>query len=224
MTPYFERDGISIYLGDCREVLPSLPPVDLVLTDPPYGIRLATNYRERKRGALALCNDYPPVYGDAEPFDPSHLLRFPRLILFGANHYADRLPPSAAWIVWDKLDGLTSKRAEGFNDQADVELAWTNLGGPARLYGCRWMGAMKGTEQTERRLHPTQKPVSLMRRIIEQYTAPSDLVLDPYMGSGTILRAALDCGRRAIGIEVEEKYCALAAQRLSQMVLPLESA
>lgn len=224
MKPYYSDSTMTIYHGDCRDVLSLIAPtsVDLVLTDPPYGINLKTKNRQNGRSTkIALSNDYPEVYDDDKPFDPSHLLVFPRIILFGGNYFADKLPTSPSWIVWDKLDGLTSKRNIGFNDSADVELAWTNLGGPARLISDRWIGINKGnsSEQHEKRVHPTQKPVVLMRRIIENWTKPDDLIMDPYMGSGSVLRAAKDCGRRAIGIEIVEKYCEIASKRLFQEVL-----
>lgn len=219
MTPYYEDDSCTIYHGDCREVLPSVE-FDCVITDPPYGIGISTNYAERGRGALVQCNDYPPIHGDDEPFDPSWLLASDvPTVLFGANHYAERLPSSPSWIVWDKLDGLTSKREVGFNDQADAELIWTNIGGPVRILSQRWMGAMKsGAESMHRRLHPTQKPVELMRRLVGM---TDGVIVDPFMGSGTTLRAAKDLGRKAIGIEIEERYCEIAASRLAQEVLPL---
>lgn len=127
MTPYYQDALCTIYHGDCREILPTIDPatVALVLTDPPYGVKERTNRKEVGRSNLAECNDFPPVYGDDEVFDPAHLLRFKRLVLFGGNYYAGQLPASPSWIVWDKRDGMTS------NDNADVELAWTNLGGPA---------------------------------------------------------------------------------------------
>ena len=224
MTPYYEQDGITIYHADCRDVLPTLEPgsIDLVLTDPPYGIALDTANGSRKRGSLARANDYAPVAFDHEPFDPSPLLDYRRLILFGANHFASRLPESASWLVWDKTAGLRSNRPIGFNDNADAELIWTNIGGPVRVLGHQWIGLMKATERAEARLHPTQKPVALLRWLIQHYTKPADLVFDPYLGSGSTLRAALDTGRRAIGIEIEERYCEIAAKRLQQAVLPLE--
>jgi site-specific DNA-methyltransferase (adenine-specific)/modification methylase len=139
-------------------------------------------------------------------------------ILFGANHYCSRLPDASRWLMWDKLDGLTSKRAIGFNDQADGELAWSNLGGPARIHRQRWAGAMKsGEDKQTRRRHPTEKPVELMRWCIQQ--CPAGVVLDPFMGSGTTLRAAKDLGRKSIGVELEERYCEIAAKRLGQEVL-----
>jgi site-specific DNA-methyltransferase (adenine-specific) len=221
VIPYYHDadSGITIYHGDCREVLPTLDPVDLVLTDPPYGISLDTANRARKRGSLARANDYAPVFMDDEPFDPTPLLRFPRLILFGANHYARRLPESASWLVWDKTAGLESSRAIGFNDNADAELIWTNLGGPVRVLKHRWIGMMKATERDDARLHPTQKPVALIRHLI--YLFAKGVVLDPYMGSGSTLRAAKDQGCPAIGIEIEERYCEIAAKRLQQSVMAL---
>ncbi len=225
MTPYYEHGGITIYHGDCREVLPALGvEPDLVLADPPYGIAYRTS-SARSTGPghriVARSNNWEPLVGDDIPFDPSHLLAFPRLVLFGANHYADRLPASPTWFVWDKLDGLTSERELGFNNSADCEMAWSNTGGPARLLRHRWMGLCKKTEKQESRVHPTQKPVALMAQLIAVLTEPGQLILDPYLGSGPTLRAAKDLGRRAIGIEIEERYCEVAARRLAQEVLPL---
>lgn len=184
MRPYYEADGVTIFHGDCREVLPALDPLEpaLVLTDPPYGVRERTDRASKGRGSepgrttstlgggrqqLCPSNDFPPVYGDDEPFDPAHLLHYRRLILWGANHYAERLPPSPSWIVWDKLAGLsTSKRHIGLDDNGDVELAWSNLGGPARLIPHRWKGLVRASERGERVQHPTQKPVALMAGLI----------------------------------------------------------
>lgn len=219
MTPYYEDDHVTIYHGDCREI--EIPQVDLVLTDPPYGVSERTDRGSNGRDHLAAAKDFPPVYGDDEPFNPEHILRHQdRVILWGANHYADTLPPSPSWIVWDKLDGLTTdKRPIGFDDNADVELAWTNLGGPARIIPHRWKGMLKASERTEERQHPTQKPVWLMERLIETYTHEGDLIFDPYMGSGPVLRAAKNLGRCAIGVEIDERYCEIAARRMGQEVL-----
>ena len=224
VEPYYSDEHCTIYHGDSRDILPSLRTpdgswvFDCIVTDPPYGIGVQTNYRDRQRTALAVCNNYAPIHGDDEPFDPTWLLFMGLpMVLFGANHYADTLPPSPSWLVWDKLDGLKSGRDLGFNDQADVELVWTNIGGPARITSQRWMGAMKsGREAGDRRVHPTQKPVELMTRIVGM---THGVVADPFMGSGTTLRAAKDLGRKAIGIEIEERYCEIAAKRCAQEVL-----
>ena len=208
----------QVITGDCLEVMRTLPAgsVDAVITDPPYGIGLQTNYASRKRTALAACNDFLPIAGDDKPFDPRPFLPFPVVVLFGANYYADRLPPSGGWVVWDKLNGLSSKRAWGFNDNSDCELIWTNQGNAARLIPHRWMGAMKESEGNERRVHPTQKPIALMAELIKQYTQPGDLILDPFCGSGTTGVACVQTGRRFIGIEIDEGYATIARARIAK--------
>jgi len=215
--PYYADGSVTLYHGDCRDIVPAMAaPIDLVLTDPPYGVAWDTD--GRSRGGRY----FPPIAGDDEPFDPTWLLRFPRLILFGANHYADRLPASPSWVVWDKRVGMASTH------QADCELAWTNLGGPARMYRQVWNGGggRRKDHPTARRgepvsFHTTQKPLGLMRWLIERHSQPGDLILDPYAGSGTTLRAAKDLGRRAIGVEIEVAYCRVAALRCAQEVLAL---
>lgn len=213
MKPYFEEDGITIYHGDCREVLPELQ-ADALVSDPPYGISYSPGRGGKgwfPNGKTFTGDDL--IVGDAEPFDPRGLLSFERVVLWGANHYADKLPPMPSWIVWDKrCDNALS------NDFADCEMAWTNQGGPARVFRHLWNGLLKDSERGERRLHPAQKPLALMAYVVSKYTEEFDVVLDPFMGSGTTLRAAKDLGRRAIGIEIEEKYCEIAAKRLAQKV------
>jgi site-specific DNA-methyltransferase (adenine-specific) len=216
MTPYYQDEYVTIYHGDCREILPTLPPVAFVLTDPPYGIAYSPSTGGRGWGG----KDYDLrkkfsgkniVYGDAEPFDPAFLLNFPRVVLFGANHYADKLPASSGWIVWDKQ---CSDKSINF---ADCEMAWTNIKTPARMFRHVWDGVRKDSEVGESRMHPTQKPLALMVWVLCRYAEEDDVVLDPFMGSGTTLRAAKDLGRRAIGIEIEEKYCEIAAKRCEFM-------
>jgi site-specific DNA-methyltransferase (adenine-specific) len=197
--------------------------VDAVICDPPYGMSLVTNYKTRKRTALAECNDFAPIIGDDKPFDPSPFLNFPIVVLFGANHYADKLPPCSGWVVWDKLNGLKSKRLWGFNDNSDCELIWTNQPGAIRIIPHRWMGMLKDSEQTQRRMHPTQKPVELMELLIERYTMPGDLILDPFMGSGTTGAACGNTGRRFIGIERDAGYFAVAQQRIAAAYEPLRA-
>lgn len=226
--PYYRDGSIRLFCGDCLTLLDHIAAtedVSLLLTDPPYGVAERTDRASKGRGGGGKAwpsRDFPPVSGDDAPFDPTPLLRFRRVVLFGANHYADRLPPSPSWLVWDKLDGLsTTKRAIGFDDNADCELIWTNLGGPARLLPHRWKGLLRASEVDKRRVHPTQKPVALMAQIIDLYTQPGDLVLDPYCGSGPVLAAAKLTGRRAIGVELRAEYCEATVNRLRQGVLPL---
>lgn len=214
MKPYYKDTLAEIWFADCEAILHTFDFSNqrvVLITDPPYGVNERTDRKKAGRSALAECNDFPPIHGDDKPFDPTPLLsRFERAILFGANHYANLLPSSPSWIVWDKRDGMVS------NDNADCEMAWTNLGGPARLYRHVWYGMIKGSERRVRRVHPTQKPVALFQWIIDRYTLPSDLIVDPYMGSGSVLRAAKSMGRQSIGIEIEERYCQIAAGRLVQ--------
>jgi site-specific DNA-methyltransferase (adenine-specific) len=206
MTPYYDDGAVTIYHGDCREILPSLPPTFLVVTDPPYGIdHRASTYWNGER-----------IYGDDEPFDPGPLLAFSGQVLFGANFYADRLPPSAGWIVWNKRDRV-SRGLPG----SDAELAWTNLLTQVRILTHVWI---PHTLRTEPAYHPTQKPVALMREILGLVGDGEDRILDPYMGAGSVLRAAKDVGQQAIGIEIEERYCEIAAERCAQEVLPLTHA
>ena len=211
MQPYYDRDGIVIYHADCREVLPTIE-ADVMVTDPPYGI----GYRTPPSAKRPKSNW--SLVGDAEPFDPSHLLTWPRVVIFGANHFADRLPASPGWIIWDKRFGMPS------NDQSDAELAWTNVLGSVRIVRCLWNGggSLLAENGPARAIHPTQKPVALMRGVIELASKPGETVIDPYMGTGTTLRAAKDLGRKAIGIEIEERYCEIAVKRLAQSVLPFD--
>ena len=207
-----------LILGDCREVLPLLKGerIDAVVTDPPYGV--GWRGTGNKSGVLAQTTQFVGVgiIGDDEPFDPSPWLDFPHVILWGANHYADRLPPRGRWLVWDKRDGLTS------NDLADCELAWTNDTRPARLFSHRWMGMLKDSDRGKRRVHPTQKPVPVMSWCLKQLDLPPNAtILDPYMGSGTTAIAAMKAGYRFIGIEIEPAYFAVAQRRVREAATPL---
>jgi site-specific DNA-methyltransferase (adenine-specific)/modification methylase len=209
-------DDIRVIHGDSLDVLPTLTGIDAVVTDPPYGISERTDRASKGRGKLAPCNDFPPVMGDDRPFDPAPWLQFPRVILWGANHYGSRLPDASRWLVWDKRDGLNP------NDNADCELAWTNLGGPARLFHHRWNGMIKDSEQAQKRVHPTQKPVRLMAWCLAQLNLPpGSLVVDPYAGSGSLGVACLKAGLRCILIEKDQRYIKVIKRRLADAATPL---
>lgn len=213
MKPYYEQDGITIYNGDCREILPHIK-ADLVLTDPPYGIGEARG-KNRTRSNLAVAKDYGvAAWDDAPPSADTLslvLAAASRAIVFGGNYFT--LPPSACWLVWDK---------DRTGDFADAELAWTNLKGAVRLKRFRWNGMLQepGAER-EHRQHPTQKPVPVMKWCLG-FAPDARVVLDPFMGSGTTLVAAKLEGRKAVGIEIDERYCEIAVRRLKQQVLDFD--
>jgi site-specific DNA-methyltransferase (adenine-specific)/modification methylase len=209
MKPYYQDEWATIYHADCREILPQLAPVDLVLTDPPYGIGYVQSGGGKGKHTRRNCT---PVVGDDRPFDPAPLLNFSNVIMWGADHYAQRLP-EGRWLVWDKLNGLDS-----FDSFSDVEVAWHSKKGAARIYRYLWKGICQAGDKQWGRVHPTQKPVPLMIWCIKQAGKVAS-ILDPFMGSGTTLRAAKDLGIKSIGIEIEERYCEIAVNRLRQEIL-----
>ena len=213
-TPYAEGRDWVLYHGDCLDILPRLDAggVDAVVTDPPYGIGLRTDFASRGCGSICEANDYPPVHGDDQPFDPSPFLNFSRVALFGANYYADRLPPSGKWLVW-------YKRRSCHIDQADAELCWTTgaPGSVPRVIQHEWMGMIKDSERGVRRVHPTQKPIDVMTWVLDQMDVSTfERVLDPFTGSGTTGVACIRTGRKFIGIEIDGHYCEVAAKRMRQ--------
>lgn len=206
----FERVQIGehvLYRGDCLEVLPTLAAgsVDAVVTDPPYGI----SYNPSGGDCSAARGKFERIIDDCHPFDPRPLLDFKFLILWGGNHYSNRLPAMDSWLIWDKREGGRS------NDMADCEMAWTNLRQPARLFSHRWMGMIRASEQDIERVHPTQKPVALMQWCLG-FIPDADTILDPYCGSGSTGVACVRTGRRFIGIEICEKYFAAAVKRIEE--------
>lgn len=206
MNPYYERGGITIYHGDCREILPHVQ-ADVLVTDPPYGIDYDGGASQKNSQSLGC------IVGDSEPFDPEFMLGFRDVLTWGANNYARRLPESGQFYVWDKV----LKNDLGVRI-AECEFAWHKLGTKPRMFRHLWSGAYRASESGVRSQHPTQKPVALMSWCIS--LVAEGVIADPFMGSGTTLRAAKDLGRKAIGIEIEERYCEIAAKRLSQEVLP----
>lgn len=197
----------TLYHGDCRELLPTLPKVDAVVTDPPYGIGYSHGKGGGKLARSTKFDDHP-IFGDDEPFDPSPWLNFPKVVLFGANHFASKLPDSAFWLIWDKRDGISS------NDQADAEMAWVKGKGQARVIRHLWSGMLKASERGQERVHPTQKPVIVMEWVLKTAQI-GGLVLDPYMGSGTTGIACVNNGLPFIGIEFERRYFDIACERIA---------
>lgn len=202
MKPYYQDEAVTLYHGDCREIIPALGTVDAIVSDPPYGVAM-------RRGDSRNCD---PVHGDDAPFDPTHLLALNvPTVLFGGNNFTDRLPVSRGWLVWDKTHHDKSQHSQ-------AELAWTNCVNTIRIHREAYHGFMRKKDGW---LHPTQKPVELFQWILGMLPNAA-LILDPYMGSGPLPVAAKNMGRKALGIDIEERYCEVAARRLSQNVLDLK--
>ena len=221
---YYHEPGppdIKIYCGDCLEIMPLLPKVDLVVTDPPYGHGKSIVANNKSRGNLAVAKDY----GDGEwnEFKPNKeifdlILSHKNQVIFGGNYFTEFLKPSQCWIVWDK-------RCEDkyVNDFADCELAWTSFDSASRILRYLWNGMIQqNMKDKEFKYHPTQKPVPVMKWCIQQekfWDIPLS-VLDPFLGSGTTLVACKELKRNGIGIEISEKYCEIAKKRLQNTIVP----
>lgn len=211
----------TIIQGDCLEVMKELDPerIGVVLADPPYGKGYRSHHNNNPTGEFAKYRrdeNFYPIVGDDEPYDPSPWLAWDgatKLILWGANYYADRLPAVNVWHVWDKLDGKTPAAMQG-----DCELAWTNLGGVTRIYHHLWRGLMrKGRENISRspKLHPHQKPVALMKWQLAQCKLPDGaIVLEPYAGSASATVAAIEMGYRYIAIEIDAHWIPTIEKRI----------
>ncbi len=212
MKPYYEDKAVTIYHGDCKDVLPDILKVDLILTDPPYGIgAYADGYMGG--GVMAKQSRFNATTWDDKPADIAlvkHIItRGRKVIIWGGNYL--ELPASRCWLVWDKVNGQ--------NNFADCELAWTNLDMSVRIIHHKWQGMLQqNMKEKEVRLHPTQKPTPVMAWCIN-LSGDVRTILDPFMGSGSTLRAAKDLRKKAIGIEVNESYCEIAAKRMAQEIL-----
>ena len=187
----------TLYLGDCRDILPTLPMVDAVVTDPPYGIGITKSNRlavSRGMGGKSWDDETPSA-----DFIAGLATYASQSIIWGGNYF--RLPETRCVLVWDKQnDG---------RDFADLELAWTNIDAVARIFRMRPMNMDDG------KVHPTQKPLRLMKWCIEKLDNPQS-IFDPFMGSGSTGCAAVQMGRDFIGIEREPDYFEIACKRIEQ--------
>lgn len=216
MTPYYSHEGITIYHGDCRDIIPSLN-YGLVVSDPPYGISHESNHDASWSGTSIMGD----LDTDARDYAVHLMLGHP-MILFGSWKQPRPVQTSAV-LIWDKGPAF---------GMGDLSFPWKNSFEEIYILGDgfghqrRDPGVIRGHIITswetrgDRRLHPNEKPLSLLKYLIERHNGQP--ILDPFMGSGTTVRAAKDLGRKAIGIEIEEKYCEIAAKRLSQEVLCFE--
>lgn len=221
---YYHEPGppdIKIYCGDCLEVMPLLPKVDLVVTDPPYGIDYDPKVHKKYNGNES---SFDKIEGDGKETDLSMILSMKcEKIIWGAENLFKQLPHRGRWICWYKRSHVTRPNSM---PSGDFELAWMDKTSGFYKYiniihgGCVNTDSFKGNN--EPRLHPTQKPVELMKFCIQQskYWDIPLLILDPYMGSGTTLVACKELKRNGIGIEINEKYCSIAKKRLQNTQVP----
>ncbi len=225
----------KIICGDCLEVMKGIPDksVDLVLTDPPYGIGICTkgkvgvdkpfgSKKERfivGNPVLTECKDYGKQEWDfitptQEYFN--EILRVSKVaIIFGGNYFTDKLPPAKCWICWDK------QIPKGFT-KAQIELCWTNSTTYSRLYSVLWNGMIRDRSLgNEIRFHPTQKPTSLLKMILNDFSKPNDLILDSFAGSFSTAVACIELKRRYIAIEIDKKYCEIGQKRIDNTTIPM---
>jgi DNA modification methylase len=206
-------ENVTLYLGDCREILPTLGKVDAVVTDPPYGISRdrgmgGGGYDGFGGGVKRNARTYVGEWDADRPTPETFRLMLDageHLIIWGGNYFSDCLPMSQKWLFWDKLQTMPS--------YSDGEMAWTNLPGTSTkkftYNGSGLMSAEKG------RVHPTQKPVELLSWCIGLIPPPATLIIDPFMGSGTTGVAVVRRDRKFIGIEIEPKYFDIACRRIA---------
>lgn len=205
--PTAENPVVVIH-GDCLDVLPHLPKgcVKTVISDPPYGVEFDTDYRRFTLGFGVERTNHRPIQNDDKPFDPSPFLNFPRVVLWGANCFSNKLT-QGTWLVWDK------RFSNGTAFLADAEAAWMNSGHGIYIKAVTSQGFIR----PERIEHPTQKPVALMQWCIRKAKVPADdIILDPFAGSGTTGVAAILEGRRAILIEKDAKYVDICRRRIAE--------
>jgi site-specific DNA-methyltransferase (adenine-specific) len=222
IAPYYEEDGIVIYNCDCRDLLADLPMVDLVLTDPPYGVNLGNHLGAKDgrdhvlvKGAYASYEDsYENLINIVVPAVKMALTKCTRAIVFCAGIHIGEFPKPAA------VGGLYFPAAQGRGAWGFTSCATALMYGP----GCRVELGSKPTmisitEAADKNGHPCPKPLRAMKWAVGLGSEGGNTILDPFMGSGTTLRAAKDLGRKAIGVEISEEYCQIAVQRLRQEVL-----
>jgi site-specific DNA-methyltransferase (adenine-specific) len=207
VKPYYDDGQITLYCGDCRDILPQLGPqsIDLVLTDPPYGVgfRYDGPYQDKQRG-----------YQDWLLPVVAELRRVGRVVLLTPGIGNLWLYPQPTWVAcWAKPGSMRRSGLGAFNEWEPILVY-----GKRKFNDFKWLPA-QGQDDTGG--HPCPKPLLLYRWLIAKAADVDAVVLDPFAGSGTALRAAKDLNRRAIGVEINPAYCEIAVRRLAQQVLPL---
>ena len=206
----------TIVKADCWAIMRDMPDkaVKILITDPPYGKDIAKTGTLAIKGSSDKKNEFIPSAWDVKP-SKRYFYEMDRVsenqIIFGGNYFTDYLRPSSCWLVWYKKERLPSKTF------ADAEMIWTSFDGPARVFAHRWHGYIRDGDD-KRYPHATQKPEALLEWIIDNYTKEGDLILDPFVGSGTTCAVAKQRHRRFIGIERQDEYYEMAKKRVESTV------
>jgi DNA modification methylase len=203
-------DSTSI---DAIEKLTEKQSIDMVFTDPPYGVAVVKDGMVGADFGVAKKGNYKPIIGDEttdtaiEAYNACVSIGAKKIVLWGGNYFSNKLPPSSCWLVWDKRgdSGIV-------NTFADCELAWTNMTSPARVHKQLWNGMIREGEK-DKRVHPTQKPVALCEWGITNYTDKDASILDLFLGSGSTLMACEKTNRKCFGMEMSPDYCDVIVKR-----------
>jgi len=213
MKPYYQDQSVTLYHGDCRQIVPQLGNFDLLLTDPPYGIFKKSNDGIMFGNKTIYSQDKKATQWDVKPTreDLDIVKNACKLfVIWGGNYFADSLGACPGILVWNKKTGN--------NNYADGEAAFSNVSGTMRIFTHQWCGAFKDSERGQKAMHPTQKPLEVIKWCIN-LAGDVQTILDPFAGSGTTGRAAKDLGKQAVLVEMDEQYCEIAAQRMAQEIL-----
>lgn len=213
-----ELDLNKVYCMDCFEGLKMLPDnsIDLIITDPPYGIGIAKNGSVGGGSFRGKTQKFDNVKWDTqtpskEVFDGMFRVA-KNLIIWGGNYFLDKLKPTRCMLVWYKRDGLPIRTF------ADCEIAWTSFDKNSMVFNCRWDGFIRDSKEKKVK-HPTQKALEVMKWCVNEFSKPTDIILDCFMGSGTTALACKQLGRTWLGFEISEEYCKICEERLRQEVL-----
>lgn len=211
----------KIIHGDCFDVMKKFPDksIDLILSDPPYGI----DYNNKKMNRKSS-NSFEDIIGDKKSdINFKELIRECQriakiTIIFGAINFFDSLPYKGIWICWDKRTKIEADKAFG----SPFELAWCDkIGGYDKIYRIMHGGVINADGNNSKRFHPTQKPIKLFSAILRDFSKENDIILDPFLGSGTTAIACKQTKRNYIGIEISQEYCSIAEERVNNAPIPL---
>ena len=208
----------KIHNQDCMEFMKGIPDnyFDLVITDPPYGINMTSDGFGGSKNAdktdYTKVEDWDKETPSKEVFDEIRRIS-KNQIIFGGNYFTDKLPVSQCWVVWDKRCGVTPERT-----YADCELIWTSFKCSSRMIRFVWDGFIQDQENKirDKRYHPTQKPLEVIRKLISRFTEKGNLIFDPFAGSGSTLIASNQKGLNFVGCEINKGYCDIINERFKQ--------